>query len=71
VMIRDSWRRCAAGSGRVRAARIARSAQDSRGDLTWRCRTAIWWRSTRISVFLASSERGSRASQPHSRAKIR
>ena len=34
------------------------------GDLAWRCRTAIWWRSTRISVFLTSSERGSRASRP-------
>src|SRR6266851_3802500 len=40
-------------------------------DLTCRCRMAIWWRSTRISVFLALSERGSRASQPHGRAKIR
>jgi hypothetical protein len=27
------------------------------GDLTWRCRTAIWWRSTMISAFLTSSER--------------
>jgi hypothetical protein len=58
-------------SRRVRAARIARSAQVSRGDLTWRCRTAIWWRSTSISVFFTSLERGGRTSQPHSRAKIR
>ena len=36
-----------------------------------RCRMAIWWRSTRISVFLTLSERGSRASQPHSRTRIR
>ena len=71
MTIRDSWRRCAAGSRRVRTARTARSAQVSRGDLTWRCRTAIWWRSTRISVFLTLSERGSRASQPHSRTRIR
>ena len=31
----------------------------------------IWWRSTRISVSLMLSERGSRASQPHSRLRIR
>ena len=71
MTIRDSWRRCAVESRRVRAARTARSAQDSRGDLTWRCRTAIWWRSTMISVFLSLSGRGSRVSQPHSRMKIR
>jgi hypothetical protein len=58
VTIRDSWRRRAVQSRRVRAARIARSVQDSRGDLTWRCRTAIWWRSTRISVFLALTRSG-------------
>jgi hypothetical protein len=56
VMIRASWRRCAVESRRVRAARTARSAQVSRGELTWRCRTAIWWRSTRISVFLSLSD---------------
>ena len=56
---------------RVRAARTARSAHDSRGYLTSRCRTAIWWRSIRISVFLTLSERVSRASQPRSRKKIR
>jgi hypothetical protein len=71
VTIRDNWRRCAVDSGRVRAARTVRSTQESRGDLTWRCRTATWWRSTWISVFLKSPERGSRASQSHSRTKIR
>ena len=65
VTTRDSWRRCAVESRRVRAASTARPAQVSRGDLTWRCRTPIWWRSTMISAFLTSSERGSRASQPH------
>jgi hypothetical protein len=39
----------------------------SRGDLTWRCRTAIWWRSTRISVFLTlpgAGQQGQPAAQP-------
>ena len=71
VTIRASWWRCAVGSRRVRAAMTARSAHDSQGELTWRCRTAIWWRSTWISLFLTLSERGSRASQPHSRTKTR
>ena len=71
MTISDSCRRRVVESRPVREARTARSAHVSWGDLTWRCRTAIWWRSTRISVSLALSERGSRASQPHSRTRIR
>jgi hypothetical protein len=70
-MVRASWRRCAAGSRRVRAARTAWPARGSGGDLAWRGRTVIWWRSTRISMFLTLPGRGSKASQPHSRVRIR
>ena len=64
MMIRDSWPRRAAESRRVRAARTARSAQDSRGELTWRCRTAIWWR-LGVLVVVGAGQQGQPAAQPH------
>ena len=48
--IRRSWLRCLLGGSRVSADRIARSAHDSLGVLTWRCTAATWWRRSKISV---------------------
>ncbi len=51
-MIRRSWLRCRWGSSRASTDRIARSAQDSLGALTWRWSTTIWWRRTQdLGVF--------------------
>ena len=55
----------------ISVARIARSAQDNLGVLTWRWSTATCWRSRRISASLAWSERASRASQPKTRRATR
>ena len=51
----------ARGRTRLIAASRARSAGSSLGCGVWRCRTASWWRSTRISSSLAASRRASRA----------
>jgi hypothetical protein len=50
-------------SVRARAAISARSAQDIRGRAVWRCSTASWWRSTRISTSLSASDRAIRTIQ--------
>jgi hypothetical protein len=49
--IRSSWLRCLLGISRASADRIARSAQEGLGVLTWRWSTAIWGRRTKISAF--------------------
>jgi len=61
--------RHAPDSNRGSAASTARSAQDSRGLLTWR-NTAIW-RNTRISAFLDCALRASNPSQARLSRKIR
>jgi hypothetical protein len=62
-MIRGSWRSVGLGIVWSRAARNTRAEGVSRGLSTWRCRTASWWRSARISmslsVLLLGSNRGS------------
>ena len=63
---RQAW-----DSNLVSAANIARSAQDSRGLLTWRCNTATSWRSTRIFAFFDCELRVSSPSQAMSCRKIR
>jgi hypothetical protein len=59
------------GSHRINAARIARSAQSSRGLALVRRRTATSWRSTSSSASFDAVERASSTIQPTSRAKIR
>jgi hypothetical protein len=63
--------RHAPDSNRVNAANTARSAQDSRGLLTWRRNTATSWRSTRISAFFDFALRASSPSQARICRKIR
>jgi hypothetical protein len=55
--VTSSPRRRGAGSSRARAAITARSVQLIRGRGRRRCSTASWWRRTRISISLATSER--------------
>src|SRR5262249_49758593 len=62
-MIRCSWPRATAGQQPGQRGHDRRSAQDSCEGLTWRWRTATWWRRMRISVSLAQSERASKANQ--------
>jgi len=59
------------GSRRISAARIARSAQSSRGLGLVRRKTATSCRSTSSSASLAAVERASSTSQPAIRVKIR
>jgi GTPase SAR1 family protein len=56
---------------RVSAANTARSAQDSRGRLTWRRSTATSWRSIRISALFDVELRASSPSQATNCRKIR
>ena len=64
-------RRQTADNNGVKAANTARSAQDSRGLLTWRRNTATSCRSTRISAFFDCALRASSPSQAMSCRKIR
>jgi hypothetical protein len=64
-------RRQTGDSNRVSAANTARSAQDSRGLLTWRRNTVTECRSTRISAFLDCALRASSPSQAMTCRKIR
>jgi hypothetical protein len=57
--IKCSCRSRARGSRWSRAARYARSGEVRRGLSVWRCRTASWWRSVRISMSLSVSLMGS------------
>jgi len=59
------------GSRRINAARIARSAQSSRGLAVARRRTATSWRNTSSSASFEAVERASSMSQPVSQTKIR
>jgi len=51
------------GRRRINAARAARSGQKERGRLTYRPKTAAWWRTTRISAFLDACGPAVRASR--------
>jgi hypothetical protein len=64
-------RRQTAHNNWVKAANTARSAQASRGLLTWRRNTATSYRSTRISAFFDCALRASSPSQAMSCRKIR
>jgi hypothetical protein len=59
------------GQQRGKAPMTARSARDGRGRATCRRNTATWWRGTRISASLATSERTSNAVQDLILQKIR
>ena len=59
------------GRSWISAARIARSAQSSRGRGLARRSTATSWRSTSNSASLEADDRPSRTSQPQSRTKMR
>jgi len=59
------------GKSRIRAARIARSAQSSRRGGLVRRSTATSCRRTSSSAFLEADDRPSRTSQPQSRMKTR
>ena len=63
--------RCAVGSSRASAARIARSAQSGLGRATWRRSTITSWRSIRISASFDAWLRPSSTSQPNTRTMIR
>ncbi len=71
VGVMNRCARRALDSNPDRAVISARSAQDRRGRLTWRRRSAFSWRSSRISAVLAASLRARSASQPRSCRKIR
>ena len=63
------WRRAGGyelgrGSARANPASTARSAQFTRGRVTWRRSTATSWRSMRSSMSLAAELRASSASHP-------
>ena len=65
------WQRSARGSRRMRAAKIARSAQSMRGRGLVRRRTATSWRSTRSSTSLAADVRHDSRTSPSTCQKIK